>query len=369
MPIAHLLKSTVVHRSPRVLQLEGMFEIPPTRTSGREWRVELPIEEREWQIGLIVGPSGCGKSTIARELFGAAVVECFEWPAGASIVDAFPRTMGVKEIAGLLSSVGFSSPPAWLRPFQSLSNGEQFRATLARALSEKRELAVIDEFTSVVDRTVAKIGSAAVAKAVRRSKGRLIAVTCHFDVIDWLQPDWIYEPATNAFAWRSLRCRPEIAIEVRLCRLGLWRWFERHHYLDAGLHPSAQCFTGLVDGEPAVFTAAIPFPHPRRPGWREHRTVCLPDFQGVGIGNALSDFVAGMYRATGKPYRSVTGNPAMIAHRARAPNWRMTRRPSRANAPTARRLKRTTSAARITASFEYVGPPRSEEARKFGVIK
>lgn len=368
MPIAHLLRSTAVQRSPRVLQLEGLFEIPPTRTSEREWRVELPIEERDWQIGLIVGPSGCGKSTVARELFGGAVVDQFDWPEAASIVDAFPSTMGVKEIASLLSSVGFSSPPAWLRPFASLSNGEQFRATLARALAEKRELAVIDEFTSVVDRTVAMIGSSAVAKAIRRTNGKLVAATCHFDVIDWLQPDWIYEPATNSFAWRSLQRRPGIAIEIRRCRPGLWRMFERHHYLDAGLHPSAKCFAGLIDGEPAVFTAAIPFPHPRRPGWREHRTVCLPDFQGVGIGNAMSDFVAGMYRATGKPYRSVTGNPAMIAHRARAPNWRMTRPPSRANVPTARRLKRTTSAARITASFEYAGSPRIEDARKFGVI-
>ena len=59
----------------------------------------------------------------------------------------------------------------WLRPFHVLSNGEQFRATIARALAESakgRELVVIDEFTSVVDRTVAQIGSAAIAKTIRR---------------------------------------------------------------------------------------------------------------------------------------------------------------------------------------------------------
>ena len=49
---------------------------------------------------------------------------------------------------------------------------------------------------------------------------------------------------------------------------------------------------------PAAFTAVLAFPHARRPGWREHRTVCLPDFQGVGIGNAMSELVASLFVAT-----------------------------------------------------------------------
>ena len=63
-----------------------------------------------------------------------------------------------------------------------------------------------------------------------------------------------------------------------------WKLFKPHHYLDANLHRSAKCFVGMVEGQPAAFVAVLPFPHPSRPGWREHRAVCLPDFQGVGIG-------------------------------------------------------------------------------------
>jgi transcriptional regulator with GAF, ATPase, and Fis domain len=64
-------------------------------------------------------------------------------------------------------------------------------------------LVAFDEFTSVVDRNVARIGSAAVAKAIRSGqiRCRFVAVTCHYDIIDWLAPDWIIDMATREFAW------------------------------------------------------------------------------------------------------------------------------------------------------------------------
>jgi hypothetical protein len=129
---------------------------------------------------------------------------------------------------------------------------------------------------------------------------------------------------------------------------------------------------GLVEERPAAFVAVLPFPHPVRSGWREHRCVCLPDFQGVGIGNAMSEFVASLFAATGKPYRSVTSHPAMIHHRARSPHWRMSRSPSRIR-PGHRSSNRmaafdkTLSSRRLTASFEYVGEARGHIAAKFGI--
>jgi hypothetical protein len=100
--------------------------------------------------------------------------------------------------------------------------------------------------------------------------------------------------------------------------------------------------------------------------------VCLPDFQGVGIGNKLSEFVAGVMRATGKPYRSTTGNPAMIRYRAKSPMWKMLRNVClnnrRACRTSNRALMRTAAATRFTAGFEYVGPIRAEEARRFAIV-
>jgi hypothetical protein len=228
---------------------------------------------------------------------------------------------------------------------------------------------VIDEFTSVVDRTVAQIGSAALAKTIRKTKRQMIAVGVHYDVIDWLQPDWVYEPHLNRFEWRSVQSRPPINLEIVPCDRSTWTMFKRHHYLDTNLANASACFCALYDGCPAAFTAVLYWPHPTASRWREHRIVCLPDFQGVGIGNALSDFVASLYKATGKPYTSVTANPAMIGYRNRSPKWCMRLAPKLRNASSKISLRKTTATNRLVASFDYTGPANYDEARKFGVIR
>ncbi|HZL35123.1 MAG TPA: hypothetical protein VFC78_07425, partial [Tepidisphaeraceae bacterium] len=111
-----------------------------------------------------------------------------------------------------------------------------------------------------------------------------------------------------------------------------------------------------------------------RPGWREHRTVCLPDFQGVGIGSAMSAFVASLFVATGKPYFSTTGHPALIRQRAASPLWQMRRRPGMVSRIGKTGLGKTgmgdaLSLGRLTAGFEYVGPGRADEARRLGVVR
>jgi hypothetical protein len=350
-----ILRTTDIARTIRVQQLEGMFDIAPAQRSERLWLHRFTLPDA-WNIGVIVGPSGSGKTTVARHIFGDRLVPTWNWPEDRSILDGFPQEAGIREITNLLCSVGFSSPPAWLRPFACLSNGEQFRVILARTLAENTELAVVDEFSSVVDRTAACIGSAAVAKAVRQRNQKFVAVTCHYDVLDWLEPDWVYEPHTGTFNRERVRRRPRIELEISRVHRSAWSLFGRHHYLSAKLHPTARCYLASYDERPAAFVAALPFPHPVRPGWREHRCVCLPEFQGVGIGNALSEFVAGLFVAEGKRYTSTSSHPGMIRHRARSPLWRMLRRPSLSSRHRGMNAHWIGSVNRLTAGFEYVGP-------------
>ena len=69
-------------------------------------------------------------------------------------------------------------------------------------------LVVFDEFTSVVDREIAKVSAFAISKAVRRSKKKFIAVTCHYDVVDWLEPDWVFCTDTMEFDRKKELGRP-----------------------------------------------------------------------------------------------------------------------------------------------------------------
>src|SRR5436309_3324709 len=175
---------TPIPDTPRVQQVRGMFDLPAAKISRLAWDVRLPLDEKLWHLGLIVGPSGCGKTTIARHLFSEAMPELAGPLARGSVVDAFPDSMPIKDIVALLSAVGFASPPAWLRPFHVLSTGQQFRVTLALLLAStpRQQRIVFDEYTSVVDRTVAQIGSAALAKTVRQRRQQFVAITCHEDV-------------------------------------------------------------------------------------------------------------------------------------------------------------------------------------------
>jgi len=362
-----------------------MFDLAGQLHSELSWDVKLPLEERPWNVGLIVGPSGCGKSTIARQLWPQQLGYRPEWPADHSVLDGFPLEMSIKQIVQLLSSVGFSSPPAWLRPYHVLSTGQQFRVTLARLLAEQPELAVQDEFTSVVDRTVARIGAHALAKVVRARGQKFVAITCHEDVEDWLDPDWVYRPAlassegsaadldgaktgsgNSAFAWRCLRRRPTISLEIFRVGREAWQLFKQHHYLNSALATNAICFaaywkeeseTSAPDRDRMRSCRIVAFSawvnaFTRRGGKREHRTVTLPDYQGAGIGQALATHIASLWKALGYRAASTTTHPAYMASRLRGSDWRMIRPPSLAGSHSRARHAVT----RLTAGFEYVGP-------------
>jgi ABC-type lipoprotein export system ATPase subunit len=356
----HIVVESAIEATPRVQQVRGMFDLAADGASRLEWRVRLPIEERSWNIGLIVGPSGCGKTTVARRLFPEAAASAGDNLRGGlqrgAVIDAFPETMPIKDVVALLSAVGFSSPPAWLRPFHVLSTGQQFRVTLALLLATtpRGRRIVFDEYTSVVDRTVAQIGSAAVAKTVRARQQQFVAVTCHEDVEAWLQPDWVYRPAENVFAWRRLRRRPRAHLDLVRCRASAWPLFAPHHYLSHRLSPAAVCFLASWRDRPVAFSAWLPYVGPGPRTRREHRTVTLPDYQGIGIGNAVSDFVASLWTGLGYRATSTTTHPAMIRARLQSANWRMHRAPAFATAREGRLRHATT---RLTASFTYTGAP------------
>lgn len=359
---AAITLSTPIATTPRVLQIQGMFDVPAQVKTSLTLGVTLPLEQQPWSVGLITGPSGAGKSSIARTLWPEQLAAAHAWRPDAALVDDFPAAMGIREITDLLCAVGLSSPPAWLRPHRTLSNGEQFRAEVARALAESSGTVVVDEFTSVVDRQVAKVASHAVQRAVRRTSRQFIAVTCHYDVEEWLQPDWVYDAATREFTWRQVQPHPRINLEIYRCDRSLWPLFARHHYLSADIHPAAQCVAAYTeDGRPVAFAAYLHFPHPRVRNIRtSHRAVVLPDWQGLGIGGQMADWLGAHLTSQGYRFRETTAHPARIGHYARSPRWRAckSRKILQASPSTTAHLKSKQLDPRriLTRTFEYVPP-------------
>lgn len=320
--------SSTPSRSIRARQIEAMFDVPATTTQTLEWHGNVPLDDKEWNVGLIVGPSGCGKSTIARHLFANQLHTMTHQWSGASVIDDFPNDLSIDKVADICQAVGFNTIPAWLRPFNVLSNGEQFRVSLARTLIESPKCAVVDEFTSVIDRQVAQIASHAVQKYVRKQHKKFVAVSCHYDIVDWLQPDWILEPTTMSFQWRSVQRRP--TINATICRVpyAFWRLFAPYHYLTAELNKAAACYCLFVNEQPAAFAGMLYRPHARVDNiYGLSRLVTLPDFQGLGLAFALTDTLASAFKGLGQRFHTYPAHPALIRSFDQSRKWKLEKPP------------------------------------------
>lgn len=160
---------------------------------------EVPIPSKEdmdamnaseWNIMLICGKSGSGKSTILREI---GDIKPIEYDYQKAVISQFPN-LTEEEACDLLCGVGLASVPTWLRKPQELSNGERARLDLCKAIYEagKGQIIYVDEFTSVVNRDVAKSMSYALQRYIRQKNLKIIIASCHFDIIEWLNPNYIF---------------------------------------------------------------------------------------------------------------------------------------------------------------------------------
>lgn len=159
---------------------------------------EVPMPSKEdmeemnkshWNIMLICGKSGSGKSTILKEIGNVIPIK---YDYSKAVISQF-EGYSEEDACDLLNGVGLSSVPNWLRKPNELSNGERARLDIAKSIYDaKGGIVILDEFTSVVNRAAAKSMSFALQRYARQKDLKIVIASCHFDIIEWLNPNYIF---------------------------------------------------------------------------------------------------------------------------------------------------------------------------------
>ena len=279
--------------------------------------VEVPKLDHLKGIVLIVGSSGSGKSTILNSLYTKPILL-----NDKPIIEQFSTVEKGEE---LLNAFGLRTIPSWFRTISHVSNGEKHRAECALCVDQG--VNIIDEFTSVVDRNTAKSLSINLRKYFNRNQleGALYIASCHRDIIEYLQPDYIYDTDVNAFLTTEHLRRPQIKAQIKASTVEDWVYFKKYHYLDSNMAKSVHCYTAYVEEQPVAFLSIIHGTGRDIPTyWRESRLVVIPEFQGLGIGKSLSNAIAEEYISRDLRYFSKTAHPALGEYRNTSELWRAT---------------------------------------------
>lgn len=352
MPHFDIVKTnSIKDKSYRVAQLYDQYDIQENSFDEHfTGDIDLP---KEWSIGIIVGKSGTGKTTIAQSIFKEGI-ERFEYSKD-SVIDDFDKKIDSERLFSVLSSVGFNSPVSWLKPYKVLSNGEKMRIDLARAILQDRDIIVFDEYTSVVDREVAKVGSISVQKAIRKEKKKFIAVSCHYDIIDWLEPDWIFDTDEMKLKnTRGLHRRPAIKLEIYKTK-GNWGMFSKYHYLNHSAVSGLDEYTAFIDNKAIAIILWMTFPHPKTKIKKVHRLVVLPDYQGIGIGNKILNYTAKIMQKKTELVSITTSVKGFAKSLQKNEDWVLMRAGRVGKPGKTSKRKVVTSMNRNTYSFAFVG--------------
>jgi len=288
----HVRLQSEVSKTFRCTRAANSLDIDVEKKSIHELKISADLES-EFSIGLILGASGSGKTTLAKQIF---FEDCFKIDIDPDkpIIDQLPSDLTYDQCAEILSGIGLTSVPCWIRPIKTLSNGQRSRAEAALQMTKSNDTVVIDEWTSVVDRTVAKVMSHCVQKFARRNKKKIILLSCHYDVVEWLNPDWIIDCNEQKFIDRRLlpederRRKEQLRFEIREVKRSCWPFFSRYHYLSDTMPPNTKACYGLFQNENQIgficFTNYTPIRKGSRPIYHWNRLVIHPDYAGLGLG-------------------------------------------------------------------------------------
>tara|TARA_R100000781_G_C4081542_1_gene127921 strand:- start:810 stop:1919 length:1110 start_codon:yes stop_codon:yes gene_type:complete len=254
--------------------------------------IDIP---EKWNVGLVYGNSGSGKTTMIKHLFGENIFDV-ELNEEEPIINQLPKDLSYEECAKLLNGIGLNSVPCWIRPLKTLSNGQKARAEAVYLMTKSDKIVFIDEWTSVVDRTVAKAMSLCLKKYAKRTNKKVVVCSCHFDIIEWLIPDWLIDcnkqqfilPLSETFFFKE---RAKLKFDVREIDRTSWKYFSKYHYLNENLPAGKIYLYGLFHNNNQIgfqcFANYVPHRKNTTIIYHSNRTVVHPDYNGLGLGIKL----------------------------------------------------------------------------------
>jgi ABC-type phosphate/phosphonate transport system ATPase subunit len=286
-------------------------------------KILLPADLPEFCCLAIIGRSGGGKTTMLRDLAERGLYHFprNQFDDSKAIVSNFSSKEDAIE---RLSAVGLKSIPTWVKPRNVLSVGEGFRADMALNIED---YVLLDEFTSTVDRNVARSCCTSLGKYIRRTgKKGVVVCSCHKDFIEYLNPDLVVDiDEMKVYDLRNQDLSRNISIDIyKTSDKDLWKVFKEHHYMSHEINKACHFYVMKLhstDELVGCFSTLPQMTGTKKWGWRVHRTVVLPDYQGLGISSAIVNFFGEYYHKQGKFLGIRTSSIPMLNSLRHNPLW------------------------------------------------
>lgn len=288
--------------------------------------------ESDFNVGLIIGASGSGKTTLAHKIYGP---DCFDTLLDPTrpVIEQFDPEMSYADCVNALTGIGLSQVACWIKPAGALSNGQKARAEAALQMCSGKEFVVIDEFTSVVDRNVAKAMAFCVQRFARKYGKRIVLISCHYDVFEWLNPDWVIDCNKETYSNRRLERLgyergEKIEFQIAECERNSWHRFSKYHYLSDRLPGGhIETFGVYLDGRQIGFQCFANYV-PHRKGTKKimhsNRTVVHPDYVGFGLGMKVIDATSFEMKSRGYDVQAKFSSVPVYSAMSKSPLWKLT---------------------------------------------
>jgi GNAT superfamily N-acetyltransferase len=136
--------------------------------------------------------------------------------------------------------------------------------------------------------------------------------------MEWLMPDWTYSPLKERVERHDYlrQGRPKINLQVSRCESKTYDLFKKHHYMTEAVNKAFKFILFEWNEKPiAIAVIGMQTSGGISNAYRDSRIVVLPDYQGLGIGTSISNFIGGICKNIGYRYFTKTIHPALGEYR------------------------------------------------------